>query len=276
MTTTTTPTTTATGEGERKLSSRVSPVEGISQTMTVAWRTLVRIKHDPQDLADMSVQPIIFTLLFAFVFGGAIGGSVTEYVQFLIPGVLVGNMLFTTLTVGQGLNSDLTKGVFDRLRSLPIARYAPLAGRVVADQFKQIWTIVVSLLIGLLLGFRFENGVGGLLAAILLIMVFAAAFSWVAVLIGVMSKEPEQVQLFGLSVLLPICFASGQFSPPDTMPGWLEWFADVNPVGLLLQASRGLINGGPVAAPLTWTLVWAVVLVAVFAPLSVRALKRRV
>lgn len=255
--------------------ARANPFSGVSQSLTVAWRALVRIKHNPSDLAELSVQPIIFTLLFAFVFGGAIGGSVSTYVQFLIPGVLVGNMLFTTLTVGQGLNSDLTKGVFDRLQSLPIARWAPLAGRVIADQFKVLWTILVSCLVGFLLGFRFETGFVRMLAAAALILVFAMAFSWVAVLIGVLSKDPEQVNLFGLSVLLPICFASGQFSPPDTMPGWLQWFADVNPVGVLLHATRGLINGGPVAGPVTWTLVWAAVLVIVFAPLSVRALKRR-
>ncbi|GIM86902.1 ABC transporter permease [Salinispora arenicola] len=267
---------TATIPASTKLVTRVNPFAGLTQSLTVAWRTLVRIKHNPADLADLSVQPIVFTLLFAFVFGGAIGGSVETYVQFLIPGVLVGNMLFTTLTVGQGLNSDLTKGVFDRLQSLPIARWAPLAGRVIADQFKQLWTILVSFLIGLLLGFRFEMGVIRTLAALGLILLFAVAFSWVAVLIGVMSKDPEQVNLFGLSVLLPICFASGQFSPPDTMPGWLQWFAEVNPVGILLQATRGLINGGPVSGPVTWTLVWIAVLVIVFAPLSVRALKRRV
>lgn len=257
------------------LSPRVNPVNGLRQALTLAWRSLVRIKHDPRELADISVQPIMLTLLFTFVFGGAISGGVGSYIQFLLPGVLVGNMLFATLNVGQGLNSDLSKGVFDRLRSLPIARWAPLAGRIAADQFKQLWSILLILGIGFVLGFRLENGFLGLLAAAGLLLVFAAAFSWVVVLIGVTSKEAEQVQMFGMAILLPLCFASGQFSPPETMPGWLHWFADVNPVGVLMQALRGLINGGPVAGPVVWSLVWAAVIVLIFAPMSLRALKKR-
>ncbi|WP_232663264.1 ABC transporter permease [Pseudonocardia sp. TRM90224] len=252
-----------------------NPLAGVSQSMTLAWRALVRIKHDPSELIGMSIQPTIFTVMFALVFGGAIDGDIATYVQFLIPGILVGTMLFTSMGVGHGINADLKKGVYDRLQSLPIARWAPLAGRVFADQAKQLWAIVIAVVVGLVMGFRFVNGIGGMLAATALILVFAAAFAWIAILLGILSKEPEQLDVFGFTVLLPLSFASGVYSPTDAMPGWLQWFADYNPAGMLLNACRGLITGGPVAGAVIGTLIWSVAIVAVFAPLSVRALRRR-
>ena len=256
--------------------SRVGVLDGLRQTGTLAWRTLARLRHDPSELVGLSVMPIILTLMFTFVFGGAISGDTTSYIQFLLPGILVGNMLFATADVGQGLNSDLSKGVFDRMRALPIARWAPLAGRILAEQFKQVWSILVVLVVGLLLGFRPENGAGGFLAATVLVLLFALASSWVAVWIGVTVKQPEQVSMFSMAVLLPLCFASGQFSPPETMPGWLRWFAEVNPVGVLMAACRGLMNGGGAAVQVAWTLGWIVLMTAVFGWLSVAALRKRV
>lgn len=268
-------TTTATTRGLPDLAARVGPVEGLRQTLTLAWRSIIRIKHDPSEVAELSFQPIIFTLLFTYVFGGAISGDRQSYLQFMIPGMLVMTMLFTSLQVGQGINTDLVKGTFDRLRSLPIARSAPLAGRIVADQLKQIWAIILVTGVSLLLGFRPEEGALGVIAAAPLLLIFSAAFSWVAVLVGVTAKDAERVQLFGMTVVLPISFVSGVFAPTDTMPGVLRAFADINPVGNLLEACRGLINGGPVAEPLTWSLAWAAIIVLVFAPLAVRALNKR-
>ncbi len=259
-----------------ELSPRVTPMEGLRQTLTLAWRTVVQVRHNPWEMSDFSIQPIMFVLLFTYVFGGAIAGDTQQYLTFMLPGMLVMNMLFVTLYVGQGLNTDLTKGVFDRLRSLPIARWAPLAGRITADQVKQLWSIVLVLVVGMILGFRIGTNVAGLLGAVLLLLAFALAFSWVAVLVGVMAKDPERVQIFGFTALFPVTFVSNVFVPTETMPGWLQAFVDVNPVSILADACRGLMLGGEVTQPVLGSLLWALAIVVVFAPLSVWAFKRRV
>lgn len=260
----------------RELTPRVHPMEGLRQSLTLAWRTVVQVRHNPWELSDFSFQPIMFVLLFTFVFGGAIAGDWRAYLQFMLPGMLVMNMLFVTLYVAQGLNMDLTKGVFDRFRSLPIARWAPLAGRIAADQVKQIWSILLVLAVGLVLGFRLDGGVLGLLGATLLLLAFALAFSWVSVLIGLVAKDPERVQIFGFTAIFPLTMVSNVFVATETMPGWLQAFVKVNPVSILADATRGLIHGGPVATPVLQSLAWAAVIAAVFAPVSVRAFKRRV
>ncbi|RZQ61293.1 ABC transporter permease [Amycolatopsis suaedae] len=251
-------------------------MNGIRQSLTLAWRTVVQVRHNPSELSDMSIQPVIFTLLFTYVFGGAIAGDATEYLKFMLPGGLVMHMLFVTMYVGQGLNTDITRGVYDRLRSLPIARWAPLAGRIAADQVKQLWSIMVVLVVGTIFGFRIGTSVLGLLGAVLLLLGFALAFSWVAVLVGVTAKDPESVQMFGFSLVFPLTFVSNVFVPTDTMPGWLQAFVDVNPVSILADACRGMMVGGNVAAPLLWSVVWGLGILAVFAPLAVRAFKKRI
>src|SRR5512132_1795359 len=190
---------TATAPAAAPLSPRVSPAEGIRQTLTLAWRTIVQVRHNPWELGDFSIQPIMFVLLFTYVFGGAIAGSTGEYLTFALPGIIVMNMLFVTMYVGLGLNTDLTKGVFDRLRSLPVARWAPLAGRITADLVKQAWSIALLLAVGTILGFRIGTSALALLGAVGLLLVFALAFSWVSVLIGMLAKDPEKVQLFGFT-----------------------------------------------------------------------------
>lgn len=268
--------TTASAPHAPELAPRVSPSEGLRQTMTLAWRTLVQIRHNPWELGDFSFQPIMFVLMFTYVFGGAISGSTGDYLTFALPGIVVMNMLFVTMYVGMGLNTDLTKGVFDRLRSLPLARWAPLAGRITADLVKQAWSIVLLLGVGMILGFRIGTSVVEVLAAAALILVFALAFSWVSVLVGVLAADPERVQIFGFTALFPLTFVSNVFVPVDTMPGWLQAFVNVNPVTLLADAARGLMVGGPVAGPVFGSLLWAAVILAVFAPISVWAFKRRV
>ncbi|HEY6740260.1 MAG TPA: ABC transporter permease [Actinopolymorphaceae bacterium] len=257
------------------LAPRVRPGDGIRQTATLAWRTLVQIRHNPWELADFSFQPILFVLLFTYVFGGAIAGSTTDYLRFALPGIVAMNMLFVTMYVGTGLNTDLTKGVFDRLRSLPLARWAPLAGRITADLVKQAWSIVLLLVVGAVLGFRLGTSVLHLLAAFALLLVFALSFSWVSVLVGVLAKDPERVQLFGMTALFPLTFVSNVFVPTETMPTWLQAIVDVNPVTILSDASRGLLVGGPVAEPVIGSLVWALAITVVFAPASVYFLERR-
>jgi oleandomycin transport system permease protein len=220
------------------LSQRVRPIEGITQSFTLAWRTVVQVRHNPWELGDFSIQPIMFVLLFTFMFGGAIAGDWQSYLTFMLPGMIVMNMLFVTLYVGQGLNTDLTKGVFDRLRSLPIARWAPLAGRILADQVKQIWSIVLVLGVGMALGFRLGNGVVGMLGATALLLTFALAFSWVGVVVGILAKDPERVQIYGFTALFPITMVSNVFVPVETLPSWLETVVDANPVSTIADAVR--------------------------------------
>jgi ABC-type multidrug transport system permease subunit len=175
-----------------------------------------------------------------------------------------------------GLNTDLTKGVFDRLRSLPIARWAPLAGRIMADQVKQAWSIALLLTVGAILGFRIGTSIMGLIGAVALLLTFALAFSWVSVLVGVTAKDPEHVQIFGFTALFPVTFVSNAFVETDTLPGWLQAWVKINPVTKLSDATRGLLVGGPVAEPLMASLMWALVIAGVFAPLAMWAFKRRV
>ncbi|MDQ3592143.1 MAG: ABC transporter permease [Actinomycetota bacterium] len=256
-------------------SARVSPVDGIRQSLTLGWRTLVQIRHNPWELGDFSFQPIMFVLLMTYVFGGAIAGSTSAYLTFMLPGIIVMNMLFVTMYVGMGLNVDLTKGVYDRLRSLPIARWAPMAGRISADLVKQAWSILLVLVVGMILGFRLETSLLSLLGASALMLLFALAFSWVSVLVGVLCKDPEQVQIFGFTALFPITFLSNVFVPTETMPSSLQAVVDANPVSVLSDAARGLMVGGPVAEPVLTSLIWTAAIFAVFAPLSMWALRRR-
>jgi ABC transporter DrrB family efflux protein len=257
------------------LPSRVRPVEGLRQSASLSWRTLVQIKHNPTELIDFSIQPIMFLLLFTYVFGGAIAGSPGDYLTFALPGIIVQNAVFGSLNTGVGLNTDVTKGVFDRLRSLPIARWAPLAGRIGADVVKQAWAMMMLLGLGAIMGFRVGTNVAGVLGAFGLLLMFALAFSWISVLVGLLVSEPDRVMVFGFAVMFPLTFVSNAFVPTDTMPGWLQAWVDVNPVTILADAIRGMLIGGPVASPATGALLWAVGILAVFAPLSVRAFRKR-
>ena len=255
---------------------RLGLTAGLRHTMTLAWRSLVQIKHNPMELLDLSIQPVMFVLLFTYVFGGAISGSPGDYLKFALPGIIVQNAFFATMTTGFGLNNDLTKGVFDRLRALPIARWSPLAGRILADTVKQAWSVSLLIGVGAILGFRLGNGVAGLLGAFALLLAFSLAASWISVLVGVLVSEPDKVQIFGFMVIFPLTFTSNAFVPTDTMPSWLQRWVEVNPVTILADALRGLLVGGPVAGPAAQAMIWAAAILAVFAPLSVRALKRRV
>lgn len=248
---------------------------GLEQTLSLAWRSLVQLKRNPWELGDYSFQPILFLLLFMWVFGGAIAGSTSEYLTFMLPGIIVMNMMFVTVYVGHGLNTDLTKGYFDRLRAMPVARWAPLAGRITSDLVKQGWSIFLLLSLGLILGFRIETSLFGLAGMVVLLLFFALSFSWVSVLVGVLARDPEHVQLFGFTALFPITFVSNVFVPVETMPDWLQVVVNLNPVSILTDASRGLLVEGPVLAPVLMSVAWGAGIIAVFAPLSLWALRRR-
>jgi ABC transporter DrrB family efflux protein len=251
-------------------------VEGLRQTFSLAWRTLVQIKHNPAELIDFSIQPVMFLLLFTYVFGGAIGGSPHAYLMFALPGIIVQNSLFTTLNTATGLSTDLEKGFFDRLRSLPIARFAPLSGRILADIAKQAWAVIMLLVIGYILGFRIGTGPLGLLAAFGLVLISTLALSWALVLVAMLAANPEKVQIFGFVVLFPITFTSDAFVRTESMPGWLQAWSKANPVSLIADAMRGLMVSGPAARPAVESLIYAAGFTLVFAPLAVRAFKRRV
>jgi oleandomycin transport system permease protein len=262
--------------GETSLSPRVGPVEGLRQTLSLAWRTLVQIKHNPVEMIDFSVQPVMFLLLFTYVFGGAIGGSPHAYLMFALPGLIVQNSLFTTLNTATGLSTDLEKGFFDRLRSLPIARFAPLAGRIVADLAKQAWALAMLLGLGYVLGFRVGTNPLAVLAAAGLVLICTLAVSWALVLVSMLAANPEKVQIFGFVVLFPITFTSDAFVRTASLPGWLQAWSKANPVSLISDAMRGLMVSGPAARPAVESLLYAAAFTAVFAPLAVRAFKRRV
>ncbi|MBT2367873.1 ABC transporter permease [Streptomyces sp. ISL-10] len=257
-------------------SGRVKPLAWAQQTLTMAWRSLVAVKHNPLELVDYSVTPIMFVFLFTYVLGGQMAGSPEAYLKYALPGIIVQNTLFMTMYTAMALNTDLTKGVFDRLRSLPIARSAPLIGRITADLAKHVWAMLLMIGLGVALGFRITGGFGGFLVGALLLVVFAAAVSWSAVLIGMLAGDAEKVQAFAFTLIFPITFTSSAFVVVDTMPGWLQAWSDVNPVTHLSDAFRGLLLGGPVAEPVLWSLVWAAGIAVVFCPLAMRAYRAKV
>jgi oleandomycin transport system permease protein len=257
------------------LPRRVSPIEGLRHTLTLTWRVLVQIKHNPMELMDFSVQPIMFVLLFTYVFGGQMDGSPTGYLHYMLAGIMVQNALFATLNTGMGLNNDITKGVFDRLRSLPIAQWAPLASRIVSDAAKQAWSVILILGIGMLIGFRPDSAFG-VVEAFALVLVFTLSFAWLAVLIGLVVNEPEKVMIFGFTTVFPLSFTSTAFVRVETLPGWLQAWTKVNPVSNLADAARGMLVGGPIASPALKSVAWAVAITAVAAPLAVRVLRNRV
>jgi oleandomycin transport system permease protein len=257
------------------LTPRVSPLDAVRHTMTLTWRNLVQIKHNPQDLIDLSLQPIMFTILFAYVFGAAISGSTHAYLQFALAGIITQNALFVTISTGLGMFTDIQKGVFDRLKSMPIARLAPLAGRILADTVKQAWSMAIVLAVGYAMGFRVTTGPLQAVAAFAVLLGFTFMFSWISTFLGLVVDTIEKVQIFAFVILFPITFTGGTFVPMGTMPGWMQGWAKYTPVAYLADAVRGLLIGGPVADSILKTLLWGVGIMLVFAPLTLRAFRRR-
>jgi oleandomycin transport system permease protein len=251
------------------------PFPAVRHGLTLAWRSLLKIKYNPEQLIDLTLQPIIFVILFVFLFGGAVAGDWRDYLQFVLPGILVQTVVFATLGTGIGLATDIKTGIFDRFRSMPIARSAPLVGTVAGDVVRYVVSGVVVLAFGMVLGFRIHTGPLAVLAAYGLVLAFAFALCWLAALVGMLVKSPQSVQGFGFMTMFPLTFGSNIFTRPETLPGWLEAWVDVNPVTHLTTALRGLLLGGPVAEPVVYTLGWAAVIGAVFAPLAIRAYLRR-
>ncbi|HYM57819.1 MAG TPA: ABC transporter permease [Solirubrobacteraceae bacterium] len=242
----------------------------LSTCLTFGWRGMLKIKHVPEQLIDVSLTPVLFLLMFTYLFGGAVAGSTSDYLQFLLPGVLVQSVLFTSVYSGVSLNTDMTKGVVDRFRSLPIWRPAPLVGAVVGDSVRYLIAATVVVLLGMAMGFQAAAGVGGIVAAIGLVVVFAFGLSWVFTTVGLLMRAPNAVMNTGFMALFPLIFLSNIFVEPKTLPGWLEGFVGVNPITHLVTAVRGLIEGTVTAGEIGLVLASATALTAVFAPLTVR------
>ena len=262
---------------DRPVAPTVPTVRGgvLRQSAAIARRGLVKTAHSTEALLDVTLQPAIFLLLFVYVFGGAIAGDPATYLQYALPGVLVQTVVFASLGTGVGLADDLKTGIFDRFRSLPISRAAPLLGAIGADLARYLTSGVIMLAFGFLLGFRAGGGALAVLAALGLVTAFAFALCWVFTALAMVVREPRSVTGIGSLVILPLTFGSNVFVPTATLPGWLQAFVEVNPVSKVADAARGLLTGGPVAGPATAALIAVAVFVAVFAPLAVALYRRR-
>ncbi|HEY5858248.1 MAG TPA: ABC transporter permease [Aldersonia sp.] len=254
---------------------RPQPPGPVSTALSFGWRALLRIKHIPEQMFDVTVLPLLFTLMFTYLFGGALAGSTEAYVQYLLPGIVVQTVVFVTMYTGQTMNRDIEKGVFDRFRSLPIWRPAPLVGALLGDVVRYSIAVTITLVLGLVIGFRAHGGVLGVLAASALLLVFAFAISWIWIMFAMILRTEQSVMVVAWLVLFPLTFGSNIFVDPATMPGWLRAFVEVNPISQLATAARGLMQGSVDAGAIGIVLAWSAALVIVFGPITMRLYNRK-
>ena len=287
MTVTATPTTT---EPQRAPSPALAPGSGphpaagarsrlawaVSDALALTWRSLIGFTRIPELVVFSSIQPIMFVLLFRYVFGGAINTGNLDYVDFMMPGIFVQTVCFGAVGTGIGLAEDMGKGIIERFRSLPMARSAVLAGRTTADLVRNLFVVVLMTLVGFAVGFRIHTGVLAFLAGVGVLLLFAYALSWAFAVLGLTARNAETAQAMSFPLLFPLTFASTAFVPAQSMPGWLQAFARNQPVSLVVDATRALMAGGPTARPLVLALVWTIGLLAVFAPLAVRKYRQTI
>ena len=248
----------------------------VRHSLTLARRSLIKTRRNPGGLGDATIMPIIFLVMFVYLFGGAISGSTHRYLQYILPAVLVMTVIMAgMMATGINLNIDIKRGVFDRFRSLPIARAAPLMGSVLGDAIRYLVAVAVLFGFGYLLGFRVQTSALAALAACGLTILFGFCLSWAYVLAGVLIKETSAVQSVVLLTMFPLAFGTSMVAPTASMPGWLQAWVKVNPVSHVIDAARGLLVGGPVARPMGLTMLWSAALLAVFAPAAVAAYRRR-
>ncbi|WP_344141283.1 ABC transporter permease [Polymorphospora rubra] len=263
----------ASGEALRAvLSVRERPPRpnAVRASLTFGWRAMLRIKHVPEQLFDVTAFPVMLTLVFTYLLGGALAGSPREYLQFLLPGILVQTVVMITMYTGMALNVDIAKGVFDRIRTLPVWRPSALVGALLGDAVRYSLASVVVVTLGLVLGFRPAGGVVGVVLAVLLLLVFSFALSWIWTMLGLLMRTQNAVMGSSMMVLFPLTFGSNIFVDPSTMPGWLEAAVRVNPITHLVTAVRGLMAGEATVGQVGWVLVASAVLVAVFGPVTMR------
>jgi ABC transporter DrrB family efflux protein len=246
----------------------------IADTLVIAERNLVRLPRSPDLLLAFTVQPIMFVLLFVYVFGGAISTPGYSYTDFLIPGIIVQNIAFGGFVTAIGLNEDLHKGLIDRFRSLPMARPAVLAGRTSADVVTNLLSAIILVVTGLIIGFSFGTGIGEILAGFLLLLFFGYAFSWVFAWLGLIVSSPESANSVGFIAVFPLTFISSAFVPVESMPAGLQWFAEINPFTIVVDAMRALWLGAPAGDNVWGAVAWTVVIILIFAPLAVHRYRR--
>ncbi len=248
----------------------------VSDTFTVTKRNILSYTRIPEALFFSTVQPIMFVLLFRYVFGGAIHVSGTTYTNYLMPGIFVQTVAFGSVQTSIGLAEDLQKGLIERFRALPMARSAVLTGRTTADLCRNVLTVVIVTIVGFLVGFRPTTGVVPYIAGILIILLFAYALSWGFAVIGLSAPNSEVAQVISFPILFPLTFASSAFVPVSSMPSWLQGFATYQPVSVTISACRALMLGGPTEKWVVQSLFWSAALLIVLVPLAVRRYRTRI
>ena len=251
---------------------RPSPV---STSLTFGWRALLKIKHVPEQLFDVTLFPVMFVLMFTYLFGGALAGSTKEYIQFLLPGILVQTVVMISMYTGHTLNREAQRGVFDRIRSLPIWQPTVLIGMLLGDAVRYTIASTVIIGLGMALGFRPDGGPAGVVLSVALVLLFSFSLSWVWTALSLIMRTPEALMNMSMMILFPLTFISNIFVDPETMPGWLQAVVEVNPISQLSTAVRGLMAGDPDAAATTWVLVACAVLVSVFGPVTTFLYRRK-
>src|SRR5689334_22186145 len=268
--------TTALRDPAEGLSTHVGVRETVNQTLTLAWRATMKMRRNFEQLFDVTLQPLLFTAMFAGIFGGAVAGSVSGYNPVIIPGLVGQTVLTACVATGVQLREDMDKGVFDRFKVLPISRIAPLAGPMVADMLRYAIASTLTFLTGIIaLGYRPGGGVPGVVGAIVFAIIAGWSLAWIFTWFGTIGRSAQGVQAISLMVMFPLTFLSNAFVPTSTMPSWLRVFADANPVSHVISAIRDLANHGQVTGEVGWAVLGCAVVIAVFAPLSVRSFSRK-
>ena len=250
-------------------SKRPKPPSALSSTLTFATRALLRIKHVPEQMFDVTVFPVIFLLMFTYLFGGAIAGSTAEYLQFLLPGILVMTVAQITMYTGIDLNNDIRKGIFDRFRTLPIWLPSALIGSLLVDVIRYSMASVIMISLGFVLGFRPEGGLMGILGAIGLILVFSFSLSWIWTVFGLIVRSEKSLMMISFMLLMPLTFVSNVFVDPRTLPTWLQGFVDINPISILATAVRGAMHGTATMQQVVWVFIVSLIMTAIFAPITI-------
>jgi ABC-2 type transport system permease protein len=261
---------------KQRLTPRPTLGETWSQTLTMAWRALKKMRRNPEQFFDVIIQPLLFTAMFSYIFGGAVSGSVKDYLPIVIPGILAQTALTACMATGTQMREDMEKGVFDRFRSLPMSRIAPLAGPMLADVLRYGIAATLTLATGFAMGYRPDGGVLGVFLGWLLVIIAGWSLSWIFAWLGTVARSAQAVQGIGMMIMFPLTFLSDAFTPKDTMPDWLQHFVAVNPVTLVIHAVRDLINDGNITANVGWALLGCGVIVAIFAPMAIRSYSRKV
>lgn len=247
----------------------------VSNVVAFGWRALLKIKHLPEQLFDVVITPIMFTVMFTYLFGGALAGSTSEYLQFLLPGILAQTVTFTSLYTGVTLNTDIAKGIYDRFKSMPIWFPSPIVGAMLGDVLRYTAASIIVVIIGLIMGYRPEAGIVGVLLSLLLLIVFGLGLGWIFTTIGLLLRTPGAVMTIGWLVLMPLTFGSNIYVDPATMPGWLQAFVSVNPVTHLVSAIRGLMDGEATWQLIGLALIAPAMLTIIFGPIAMALYRRQ-